>query len=79
MTNGQLIDKILTYTMGCLISIAGFFASRSLARIEKQITELNYDVIQLRIDVTKLQATYITEDKVREIVENELKLKGIKR
>lgn len=79
MTTGQLLDKTLTYTMSCLIAIVGFFASRSLARIEKQITELNYDVIQLRIDVTKLQATYITEDKVREIVENELKLKGIKR
>ncbi len=79
MTTGQLLDKTLTYTMSCLIAVAGFFASRSLARIEKQLYELNYDVIQLRIDVTKLQATYITEDKVREIVENELKFKGIKR
>lgn len=79
MTTGQLLDKILTYAMSCLIAIVGFFASRSLARIEKQLYDLNYDVIQLRIDVTKLQSTYITEEKVREIVENELKLKGIKK
>ena len=77
MTTSAIIDKIITYTIGGLIAIVGFFATRNLTNMEHALYELNCDVIQLRLDITKLQSTLITEERVKEIVDYQLKLKGL--
>ena len=65
--NDKLIDGILRTVLGCILAIVGWLISNSWSRAEIAIQNLQLEVVELKLQVTKLEGKILTEDRVREI------------
>lgn len=66
--------RILAAVFGILIAVLGWIWSAQYGKL----TEIEKSLIELKLEVTKLQMSIIDENAVVKIVENELLKHGIK-
>ncbi len=64
----QARNKILYWIMGLLITIVGFFC----VNLFTQIADIQKGIVELQLKFTELQATIITREEVKEIVQYEI-------
>ncbi len=69
----KMSSELAKYIFGILLSVIGFFLVNSYNRTTEALTKINADIIQLRIDVSELNARILTPERVKEIVQLELK------
>lgn len=69
----KMSSELAKYVFGILLSVIGFFLVNSYNRTTEALTKINADIIQLRIDVSELNARILTPERVKEIVQLELK------
>lgn len=56
----------------------GFLLTQGYARINENLTVLNKEIVDLKIQVTSIQNQLLDEARIKEIVETELLKHGIK-
>ena len=70
--------RIITVILGLLVTLLGWLGSVNYAKL----MEIEHSLTELKLEVTKLQMSIITEEKVKEIatevVEHELLKRGLK-
>ena len=70
-------QKVLYAVIGLLVTLLGWIGSVNYAKL----MEIEHSIAELKIEVTRLQMSIITEDKVKEIakgvLEHELLQRGI--
>jgi len=69
------INNILSYIINLLLGIIGFFLIMSFNNTNRQLVEINKDIIGLRLEITELKAQMMDDDRVREILKLELSSK----
>ena len=69
--------RIITVILGLLVTLLGWLGSVNYAKL----MEIEHSLAELKLEVTKLQMSIITEEKVKEIakgvLEHELLQRGI--
>ena len=69
--------RIITVILGLLVTLLGWLGSVNYAKL----MEIEHSLAELKLEVTKLQMSILTEEKVREIakgvLEHELLQRGI--
>ncbi len=66
--------KVFTIVLGILVALLGWFGSMQYAKL----SEIEKSLIELKLEVTKVQMTIMDEEAIRKIVETELLRHGIK-
>jgi hypothetical protein len=71
-------EDLLKYAFNILISIIGFFMVYYFTKTNTTLASISSDLINVRIDLSEIRATMMTEDRVKEIIDTELLKHGIK-
>jgi hypothetical protein len=66
------LNNIISYIINLLLAIIGFFLVTSFNNTNKQLLEINKDIISLRLEITELKSQMMTDDRVREIFHLEM-------
>lgn len=73
------VNAVIAWIVNLLLGIIGFFLVASynrtnevLGQINKDVLNLNKEIVALRIDLTEINAKLLTEDRVKELIQLEL-------
>lgn len=73
------VNAVIAWVVNLLLGIIGFFLVASynrtnevLGQINKDVLNLNKEIVALRIDLTEINAKLLTEDRVKELIQLEL-------
>lgn len=66
------LNNIISYIINLLLGIIGFFLVMSFNNTNRQLVEINKDIISLRLEITELKSQMMTDDRVREIFHLEM-------
>ena len=66
--------KVLTVVIGILIAVLGWTWTTTISKL----SEIEKSLIELKIDVARIQESLIDRDEIRQIVIDELMKHGIK-
>lgn len=66
------LNSIISYIINLLLGIIGFFLVMSFNNTNRQLVEINKDIISLRLEITELKSQMMTDDRVREIFHLEM-------
>lgn len=69
----KLIENIMRTFLSCVLAVIGWMIAHSWSRAETAIANLQLEVIELKLQVTKLEGKIITEERVKEIHHLEMK------
>lgn len=67
-------DRLMYWIMGLLVAVLGWSWTTNYSKL----CEIEKSLIELKIDVTKVQANIVDRDAIKEIVADELLKHGIK-
>ena len=65
--------KVIWTTIGILVTLLGWLGSIQV----QKLTDIEKSLIELKLEVTKVQMSMIDESKVKEIVDHELLRRGL--
>lgn len=68
----KMTNEIVKYIFGILLTCIGFLIASAYNRTNLSLVQLSADIIQLRIDVSEINAKMLTDDRVREICRDEI-------
>ena len=73
-------NSIKSFYMSCgvVLSVCGYCIAASYNACATNIANLNKEMLAVKIELTKINAEMLTEDRVKDIVETELLKHGIK-
>ncbi len=71
-------DNFFKYVFSAVISICGFLIVSSYNRVNLSIEKLNVEVMQLKMQLVDINSKIVDEEKVKEIVRDELLKHGIR-
>ena len=66
-------DTIIRYMLSILLAIVGFLISRSWSRAEAAIAQMHVEIVDMRLQMTKLESKLMTDERVRELIQLEMK------
>lgn len=66
--------KILTAVIGVLIAVLGWNWTTTMTKL----VEIEHSLVELKIDVARIQESIVDRDEVKRIVIDELEKRGIK-
>lgn len=67
-------DRLMYWILGLLVAIIGWAWSANFTKL----CEIEKSLIELKIDMTKVQASMVDREEIKEIVSDELLKHGIK-
>ena len=70
--NSSFSERLLKYVLGILLTVCGFLIAQSYMAVSKNLTDMNKELVSMKIQITEIQAKLIDEERVREIVGQEI-------
>lgn len=67
-----MTNEIVKYIFGILLTCIGFMIANAYNRTNQSLVQLSADIIQLRIDVSELNAKMLTEERVNQLIDLKL-------
>lgn len=61
-----------TYIFNVLVSIIGFFLVFYFTKTNAELSKIGADIVNMRIELSELKASIMSEERVREIVQQEI-------
>ena len=71
-------EKIFKYVFSIILAICGWLITNSYNSLNGNVQKLNMDLIQVKMQLVELNSKIIDEQRVKEIVKDELLKHGIK-
>lgn len=65
-------SELAKYIFGILMTIIGFMIANAYNRTNESLVKLSTDIIQLRIDVSEINAKMLTEERVNQLIDLKL-------
>ena len=73
------INTVIAYTINLLLGIIGFLlvasynrTNETLAQINRDVVNMNKDILGLKLEITELNSKMMTEERVRELIRLEM-------
>lgn len=74
MTN----ENIFKYVFSIILAICGFLITQSYNSLNENLYKLNMDLVQVKMQLVELNTKIIDEQRVKEMIKDELLKHGIK-
>lgn len=71
-------ESWLKYIINILIAACGFFIVAQIQGTNTRLSQINSDILELKIDVSQLRSSIISEDRIIDLIEVQLLKHGIK-
>lgn len=68
----KMSSELAKYIFGILMTIIGFMIANAYNRTNESLVKLSTDIIQLRIDVSEINAKMLTEERVNQLIDLKL-------
>lgn len=65
-------EDIMKYLFNLLLSVIGFFMVYYFTKTNATLAEISNDLVSVRIDLSEIRATMMTEERVKELISLEL-------
>lgn len=68
----KMSSELIKYIFGILMTVIGFMITNAYNRTNESLVKLNTDIIQLRIDVSEINAKMLTDERVNQLIDLKL-------